>query len=334
MKKEKQHLLKFVKTRGPLSFREFTQEALFGEPHGYYRQQRPRVGHGRENDFATNLQHGPALGPLLVAVWKDIIGEDFLKEADLFLIGEEAGQSLKPFIPEGSFQNIYSLPYGAEWPDSKRRVLFANEVLDAQPFERFRWNGEHWQQVGVEVSGDDFAEILFDDPVDSEALAFMEDLPRMPTKEWTLDWSPAAEQLLQSWCSGSWEGCFFTLDYGYSLLQLLSECPKGTARGYILQQPVSLLEAAGVGDLTHHLCWDRLKAVLGEAGFSGPDPLRQDRFFFRYGQSALQKMVESQQHDPEALNPLMGHAKALALPGSLGSRFHALWGLRINSSNS
>jgi SAM-dependent MidA family methyltransferase len=328
MNPARQHLLEFTSRAGILTFGEWTAEALFGDEFGYYRQVRPRVGHTHANDFATNLQHGRALAPLLYAAWSELVGEDQLRQSALYLVGEEPGQSLAMHFPENSFRAVYSLPWGVPWPEDPLRVVFANEVLDAQPFERFLWAEGRWSQMGVTVRDGAFVETVVDTPRGDGVAAIMECLPASPRTRQVLDIAPAAGSCLRGWLKGDWKGLFFTLDYGHYWETLLSEFPEGTARGYVQQrQEPNLLAAGGVGDLTCHVCWDLLQEVLGSEGFRSPEPLRQDRFFFRYGSRALQEMMVGVEPG-QAPDDLLGHAKAVALPGTLGSRFHALWGVR------
>lgn len=323
----REHLLAYTAAKGPLTFGEWSQEALFGHPHGYYRQKRTRVGHGREADFATNLQHAPALAPLLLSAWERLCGKAFIRSAALFLVGEEPESSLGQFFPENTFASIHSLPLGAPWPPEERRIIFANEVLDAQPFERFHWDGQSWTLLAVEARAGDFHACPYPSRPGPALQAILESLPPLPFRGYVYDFSPAASDLLSTWLDGKWAGLFFTLDYGHFKEILLSEFPSGTARGYVNHRQIpDVLQAGGEGDLTFHLCWDGLIEILQAKGFEAEEPLRQDRFFFRFAQEALRRMIEHQ--SASGLDPLLGHARALALPGALGSRLHALWGIR------
>ena len=67
----------------------------------------------------------------------------------------------------------------------------------------------------------------------------------------------------QRQCAQKWSGLFLTFDYGLGKEILLKERPLGTARSYHRHKMGSdLLSKVGEQDLTCHLCWDELVAVL------------------------------------------------------------------------
>src|SRR3954468_8327039 len=82
-------LFKARTERGPLSFAEFMELALYHPQLGYYRANRPRVGYGSGTDFFTASTSGPVFGQLVSAACVSILGARNLQEFTFVEIGSE-----------------------------------------------------------------------------------------------------------------------------------------------------------------------------------------------------------------------------------------------------
>ncbi|CAN5227185.1 SAM-dependent methyltransferase [soil metagenome] len=154
-------LLRRVRARGPITFAEYMEAALYDSEYGYYAT-RARIGF--EGDFLTASDLGPAFGQLLARAAADLwrtLGQP--AEWDLVEAGAGMGTTMRdllgalpreaaaaasgarPAIVEVSQplreQQARALPGGAlRWAASPRElapingVVFANELLDALPF--------------------------------------------------------------------------------------------------------------------------------------------------------------------------------------------------------
>lgn len=306
---------------GTVRFDAFVEVALYHPGAGYYAADRLRVGRRRSADFTTAAALGPAFGDLLAAAAADILGDT--RDHVLVELGAEPGPSfLAGAADRFAALQVRRLGEPADIP--ARAVVVANELLDAQPFRRLRFLGGRWLDLGVRVLPDgSLAEDVHGPPDDPEGLALVATLPDPWHEGATLDISLAAEALLARLLSGGWSGLALFLDYGKTLPDLLEGSPAGTARayrGHALR--ADLLAHPGEQDLTCHVAWDRLAAVMRAAGFAPAKVDRQEAFLVRHAGPALERLVAA--GDPESVGVL----KALTHPAHFGGKFQVLWGRR------
>ena len=158
---------------GWLSFAEFMQLALYAPGLGYYSAGATKIG--AAGDFVT----APTLSPLFarscarrIDHWLDLLGERAVLEfgpgtghfaADaLPVLGASAGPRRRYELLEVSAdlrerqQRLLQgnpWPVDLEWrsalPESFCGVVFANEILDALPAERFIVRADAWWRLGV-----------------------------------------------------------------------------------------------------------------------------------------------------------------------------------------
>ena len=95
--------------------------------------------------------------------------------------------------------------------------------------------------------------------------------PEDYTQPYLIDWPSGSIDALERLCAQKWSGLFLTFDYGLGKEILLKERPLGTARSYHRHKMgTDLLSRVGEQDLTCHLCWDELSAVLENSEFNPP----------------------------------------------------------------
>lgn len=306
---------------GVLRFDEFVEVALFQPELGYYATERLRVGRRADADFTTAAALGPMFGELLTEAAAGLLGN--ISEITLVEIGVEPGASVFASVAHRfAAHKIFRLSDALEIPP--RAVVIANELLDAQPFRRFRWLGQGWSELGVMILADDqLAEVAMGPPTDAEALALLTTLPHPWHEGATLDIALSAETLLRRLLAPGWSGLAIFLDYGKPLAELLEGSPTGTARAYRQHHlHADLLAHVGEQDLTCHVVWDRLESVMREQGFAPARTERQEAFLIRHAAPVVERWVAS--GDAEAV----GILKALTHPAHFGGKFQVLWGRR------
>ncbi len=306
---------------GVLRFDDFVDVALFQPGLGYYAADRQRVGRRADADFTTAAALGPIFGELLTEAAESLLGN--LSETTLVEVGVEPGASAFASVAHRfATHKIIRLGDALELPP--RSVLVANELLDAQPFRRFRWLGQGWSELGVAIlANDELAEVELGPPTDDEALALLATLPHPWHEGATLDIALSAETLLRRLLAPGWSGLALFLDYGKPLAELLEGSPTGTARAY-RQHTVhaDLLANVGEQDLTCHVVWDRLEVIMTAQGFKPARTERQEAFLVRHAAPVFERWVAA--GDPEAV----GILKALTHPAHFGGKFQVLWGRR------
>lgn len=298
---------------GVIPWPEFVRIALYHPEFGYYTRPRTRTGRSPQADFYTAESLAPVLRRLLADAVAGIMGDAFAGRATFVHIGAEPGEGL--FDPGDSpFAAHVVLRRGDPIEIPQPAVVFANEVLDAQPFHRLCYDGTRWCALGVAVEGDRFVEAAWG-PCPAGLLP---ELPAEAMAGYRLDLSTEAETLLRSWLEPGWSGLLLLADYGKRWETLVYESPAGTARAYRSHRADhDLLEDPGDKDLTCHVCWDRLERVVAEAGFREVSVQRQEAFLVSRAPRAMQEIVaensggfsRDRQTLKELLHPAhMGHA--------------------------
>ncbi len=302
-----------------VSFARLVAAALYAPGLGYYSSQRVRVGKAAGTDFTTAAALGPMFGQLIAGAAKSLVGD--LKAHALVEVGAEPGQSHYAGVAS-QFAELRTFRFGSTPDFPARSVLVANELLDAQPFHRFLFQGGIWRELGVRVDG---AELTVE-PLTDYSTPLAADFARsLPAAEegWIIDAPLAAEELLAKLLSDGWSGAVILLDYGKTVAQCLESSPAGTARAYRNHQlSGAILENLGSQDLTCHVLWDRVESVLIAAGFKDVRLERQEAFFVKYAASEMEKIAMSGDHEAT------GRLRALTHPAHFGAKFQVLHGVR------
>ncbi len=302
-----------------VSFARLVEAALYAPGLGYYVADRKRVGKAAGTDFTTAAALGPMFGELIAGAAQSLVGD--LSAHALVEVGAEPGQAHYAGIAS-RFAALRTFRFGTEPAFPARSVFVANELLDAQPFHRFVFQGGSWRELGVRIDG---AELTVEALAEFSTPAAAEFAGALPDAEegWILDAPLAAEDLLRKLLAGSWAGAVILLDYGKTIAQCLESSPAGTARAYRSHQlSGAILESLGSQDLTCHVLWDRLEPVLTSAGFRHVRLDRQEAFFVKYAAAEMERIASS--GDPEAT----GRLRALTHPAHFGAKFQVLHGIR------
>jgi len=322
-----EHLKSVAGSKGRLSYKDYIKKALYHPKWGYYAKKRKRIGREADTDFYTAQSLGDVFNELLIAGVDRLLGSEKLED---YTFVELAAEGTHPILDENS-----PLPFKAYQPISfldeieipEKAVVFANELLDAQPFNRLVFKDGQWRELGVAI-GDDLTltEVVLD-AVTEEVQTFIKELPKEHMEGYTLDIALDAEVLLEKMVSAKWEGLLVLFDYGHAWEGLLYNYPEGTARGYYRhKQTGDLLSNPGSQDLTCHVCWDRFSWILEKHGFGSIGLERQEAFFMKY---AAQK-IEAILRDSAAfeVNKRKQTLKELIHPTHMGHKFQVLHGLR------
>ncbi|MGI9109432.1 MAG: SAM-dependent methyltransferase [Opitutales bacterium] len=304
---------------GVVSFARLVEVALYASGLGYYSSDRVRVGKGVGTDFTTAAALGPMFGQLIAGAAKSLVGDP--KSHALVEVGAEPGQAHYAGAAS-QFAELRTFRFGTTPQFPARSVLVANELLDAQPFHRFVFQGGVWHELGVRVDGAELTVEPLPEFSSPEARAFALSLP-LADEGWILDAPLAAEVLLEKLFAGAWSGAVILLDYGKTVAQCLDSSPAGTARAYRSHQlSGAILENLGSQDLTCHVLWDRIEPVLVRAGFREVRLDRQEAFFVKYAGAEMERIATSGDHEAT------GRLRALTHPAHFGAKFQVLHAIR------
>ncbi|MFT3828548.1 MAG: SAM-dependent methyltransferase [Opitutaceae bacterium] len=304
----------------PVTFAHFMALALYHPELGYYRRPRARVGLARETDFYTATSTGDVFGELVSAATVQVLSPRSPCDHQFTEIGAEPGRSVLEGVahPFGGFE-VRRL--GAPLALRGNRIVFSNELFDAQPFHRlFRRNGA-WRELGVSTAGERLVELELPE-LSPPVAAFAPRLPDTALDGYRLDLPLAAAELCAEIARGDWQGVFVAFDYGKTWTALATDTPTGTARGYRLhRQTRDLLAAPGRQDLTCHICWDLLEERLAGAGFHGIRVESQESFLLRHAGETAARIANAAAGRPDLRRSRL---QELLHPGLLGQRFQVL----------
>lgn len=298
------------------SFRDFMWRALYHPQKGYYAA---RIGTvGRRGDFSTSatLSSDLARG---VARWikkeaaacgvRTVIeigsGDGSLMAGVLSELGWWQRLRLRFFIVEASAplraqQQARLGRRCAGWFGSMeealaacegRALIFHNEVMDAFPVHLLEWQ-DGWKEVHLD----------WRDGVVSEVL---EVLPEWDQAAYSaLSWTPANRQRvevmtdLRRWFAGwlpHWQrGAMLGIDYGDAFPAIYHRRPRGTLRGYFMQQRIEgpdLYANVGRQDLTAEVNFTDVRSWLKEAGLNEVSDQTQRELLEQLGTSSDPKMA-------------------------------------------
>lgn len=315
-------LLELADPDGRMSFRTFMQFALYDREFGYYRSQRERVGTGPGTDFYTSVRMREVFAPLVASAAQNLLGDRDPAAFSFVEIGAEPGQALAADEAFAVFGGTQVVRAGDAWDLPPRAVVFANELLDAQPFHRVRFTEGKWRELGVQVGNERTEIVLPEDSEDGWRESLPGALPESAPEGYTLDLPLEAVALTRRLVASLEEGVVLLFDYGKDWADLIANHPAGTARAYYRhQQETDLLARPGEQDLTCHVVWDWLEAALREGGCRNVNVLRQEAFLLRHAQSALEALFAASDDRRYALQELLH-------PGNLGAKFQVLSGIR------
>lgn len=285
-----------------MPFAEVMQRALYDPQHGYYGRGPRRIG--RSGDFYTAVSVGPLYGQLLaqaaVECWQSLgcpdsftlveqgahdgqLAEDIwngwphpVKPRYLIIEPQPAYREaqrarLKPLMGEDITwaENLSSSPQSA--------FFLSNELLDAFPVHRLRWNGEVWQELYVTPELQWSEGELSSEAVREEARLLPNgDLP----VGYTTEVHPAAAAWMRELAALPFRGSVLIADYGYEAAEYYTpERADGTLRRYHQHRSDGqVLDQLGECDLTAHINFTRVIQEAEAAGLRVQRFMEQGRF--------------------------------------------------------
>ena len=311
--------------RSAMPFDEYVEFALYDPQTGYYATNQDRVGRSAQSDFLTSSSFGRIWGELILNACGHILQGENLNRYTFVEIAAEPGQFVLSEVNH-PFHQTKIIRLGDPLDIPSPAIVYSNEWLDAQAFKRFFFNPEDgkWQETGVTLENGSFRETPVASSLSSPALGFPEEY----TQPYLIDWPSGSIDTLERLCAQKWSGLFLTFDYGLGKEILLKERPLGTARSYHRHKMGSdLLSKVGEQDLTCHLCWDELVAVLENSEFTQPQLVSQESFLMNHASDKIKEFLSAYSGGPTSKTQVL---KELIHPLHMGNKFQALWALRAD----
>jgi SAM-dependent MidA family methyltransferase len=322
---------------GLITYDTFLDTVLYDRDFGYYRS-----GKRERADFATS--------PEMHSVFGKIIGKyiehlcDLLNTSSISVVelggasGKLAFDVISAFSTV-SLEKYYIVENGEErrsgqieWvnslvgfsPFTNFTVVLANEFFDALPFHKIICRDGHLEEIYV-----GYEEGFYEQtgPLSGEAAVFIDRFPVFLQEgqvlETTASLTPHIAQI-SDLVQGA--GCLLVFDYGYHESDIRSgRFFEGSAVGYSeWKMRRDLFSGLGNMDVTHHVNFDHLTALLAENGWTREGEVPQYRFLYYNGVlEVLAGLCEEERLsakwliNPEGMGTIfttLGFSKNLPLP--------------------
>lgn len=307
----------------PVEWSEFINAALFHPSLGYYADpHRKRVGGDCADFFTSASMRGKVFSSLLKVSAKKILQDDGKDFSDFRFV--EIGAEPNCSMIENS--RVIRLFDKIEIPQNS--IVISNELLDARPFDRFKFSNGVWQKGFVEIkkhsekSGENIyaCKEIFDVPLPEELEVLQKYFSDSETENFRIDISFDALEIFKNICQQTRGGLILFADY-FRSVQELSMLTEGSARTYFRHTCGSdLFENAGSADITYSPCSDILIDIAKEYGAKTASCTNQEKFFMLNAEDEIKSILELS--DP--FNPRKRELCQLLSPDLMGSIFRVL----------
>jgi SAM-dependent MidA family methyltransferase len=341
---------------GYLSFEKFMDFALYAPGLGYYSGGARKVG--RDGDFTTAPEVSSLFGACLAVQCAEVLGS--IETPVIMEIGAGTGRLALDVLTR--LESVGRLPHrywildnSADLRDRQRSLferraphllerlqwldvpperdfegaIIANEVLDALPVARFRWNSAGVEELGVVAEGDDFA---WGARAAAPAMAAACEQLRCAAGGWDEGYVSEYCPRLNAWTCAVTQrlsrGAVLWFDYGLPRAQYyFAQRHEGTLlchfRHRVHDDPFSY---PGLQDITAWVDFTLLAEASRAAGFELAGFTTQAHFLAATGID--QEMQRLAAGDAAGFARRASEARQLMLPGEMGERFKVMAWLR------
>jgi SAM-dependent MidA family methyltransferase len=331
-----------IARRGPITFAEYMELALYHPEQGYYASGKPRASRG--GDFVTSPEIDDAFAELwtgaFARVW-EALGRPL--EFSVIEIGPGEGSFARAVLQgaRGSFGDalhyvlVEPRPIGrgrqqshiadarAGWAPSINDVLaetgvvFANEVLDNQPVHLVR--PDRGRLVEIFVDAPDTGLGLFEAPASSHTLAdYLEavDLSPLPGR---MQVGIAAAEIVSRAARALDRGALFFVDYGLEARELLERGGNSVVTYSSRGAATDPLEDPGRQDITAHVDWTGIRIALQREGLVALGPIQQASVLRALGLAAVDDRLRREHNDAIASGDGVGAVRLLSRRNAIGT---------------
>lgn len=347
-----------IRTRGPLTFAEYMELALYHPELGYYaRTDRPS---GRAGDFFTSVDVGPLFGALLAdqfaEMWRILGSQEF----DLVEVGAGSGwlscdildaaatsdpafyatirlqlversataRAAQPAALSAHADRLTASPRSL--PDAMCGAIFANELLDALPTHVVVMTHSGLREIFVDARGDRLVER--DGPLSSPAIAaYFDHLGLQLQPGWRAEVNLSAVAWVSEAARRLRRGFLLLIDYGHDARELYSAThAAGTLATYhrhvidvgtTAHSVAPWLTDPGERDITSHVDLSSIRRTAEDEGLHLLGLL--DQTYFLMGLGVADRLAAQRGETVADLKQRLA-AKTLLLPGGLGSTHKVL----------
>jgi SAM-dependent MidA family methyltransferase len=335
---------------GCLPFDTFMNAALYEPGLGYYSN--GLIPFGEQGDFVTAPESGSLFGHCLARCLASVLEQ--LEDAVVVELGAGSGALAADLLaelnrldvlparycilePSAAMRSLQERRLSEQLPELMQRVewldrlpaqpingvVFGNEVADALPVKRFRWNRGRVSELGVCRHNQQLA--VCERPAD-EFEQRIGQLARLGHWEgdYRSEYCPALPAWINSLTDLLAQGLLLLVDYGYGRAEYYHpQRSMGTLMcHYRHRAHDNALWLPGLQDITAFVDFTAIAEAANAAGMQLQGFTSQARFLVDCGIDQL--LAEAGTADTRHLLELSNEAKRLMLPGEMGERFKVI----------
>ena len=297
-----QQLTQRIQQHGPITYAEWMAAALYHPQHGYYRRGQPTVG--PQGDFLTSPEVHPVFGAAVARLAQTVSeslghpdpfrivevgpGSGALAESLLTALEAQLHTPISLTLVEADHaaaqtqrRRLANFRSPIEWRSdiadapADAHLVLANELLDAQPVHRLRFEHGAWTEllVGCAPNG-----AFHDCPAPIANPALSAPLQHLdPQDRQIVEISPARADLVAALANLLTDGLLLLFDYGYPRRELYDPRRRnGTLMTFRNHTPGENPYAApGEHDITCHIDLDQVLEAATAAGLTWLPPSSQ-----------------------------------------------------------
>jgi SAM-dependent MidA family methyltransferase len=284
-----------MNSAGLLSYEAFLETVLYDEHYGYY-----RAGKQGRQDYCTSPEIHALFGRTLGAYIEDLCDRLQCPSATILELGGASGKLAADII--SAFTHLTLEAYFILEKGKQRRsgairwinnleglqgvegftIILANEFFDALPFHRVIDRHGRLEEIYVGHKDGFFEQT---GPLARPLASFLHEYPVFLREYQELEVTTAAAAPVAAVSSLVGKGCFLVFDYGYHQADITAgRFSSGSMLGYRDRRiRHDLFASLGRTDITHHVNFDHLEALLQKAGWRKDGEIEQYRFLHRAG---------------------------------------------------
>lgn len=327
-----ERLRELIRARGPITFRDWMEAALYDPEFGYYNR-RDLKRWGREGDYRTSPERSELFAATFARYFAKLY-DDLGRPSQWTIIEGGAGDGSfaqrvqrvleedHPRVFEATRYHISEINDAPPDP-SDPCLYFSNELLDAFPVHRVVPDGELYVTLDSE-NNFTWSVGSFSTP---RLTQFLDEHSIELSPGQSIEVNLAIDDWLTSVAGQLKRGYVITVDYGAEASELYDPAlrPDGTLRAFSRHKFVdNVLLAPGEYDITSSINWTQVKATGERLGLRVVEFESQDRFLLRHGLlEELQQRLTRIEKESDKLR-LTTDARAMILPSGMASSFQVL----------
>jgi len=359
-----QRLRDQIRRKGPLTFHDWMQAALYDKDEGYYcRSNRKRWG--REGDYRTSPERSALFGATFARYFHklfrdagaperfvivevgggegqfaasvlEVLEQQFAEFYErLIYVFDEIGEDsrltaqtrLEPFNDRVAFTRLLDLE------PIESGVVFSNELLDALPTHRVTLRNGELQEHFVTAKGEKEFEWLTATPSTPRLATYLQETGIQLIENQVAEVNLDVEDWLRLAAGKLNSGYLICIDYGAEARDLYNPTlrPDGTLRAFEQHRfAQNVLANPGGQDITATVDWTNVKRVCANLGFETLSFMKQNQFLLQAGLlDVMEERVLMMRDESEKLILRTG-AREMILPQGLAESFEVLVTRRVS----